>query len=80
MVRRSASSEHLLGHTLTTITVKAGLARHLGETDPARSQQEIAEVEDLARRSLADVRAAVAKTGSRNRTEAVRSADERGWL
>ena len=50
----------LLGHSLTTITVKAGLARQLGEADPARSQQEIAEVEDLARRSLADVRAAVA--------------------
>ena len=50
----------LLGHSLTTITVKAGLARQLGEADPARSQQEIAEVEDLARRSLADVRATVA--------------------
>ena len=50
----------LLGHSLTTITVKAGLARRLGEADPARSHQEIAEVEDLARRSLADVRAAVA--------------------
>jgi two-component system, NarL family, sensor histidine kinase DesK len=50
----------LLGHSLTTITVKAGLARQLGEADPARSKQEIAEVEDLARRSLADVRAAVA--------------------
>jgi two-component system, NarL family, sensor histidine kinase DesK len=49
----------LLGHSLTTITVKAGLARQLGKTDPARSQQEIAEVESLARRSLADVRAAV---------------------
>lgn len=50
----------LLGHSLTTITVKAGLARQLGDADPARSRQEIAEVEDLARRSLADVRAAVA--------------------
>ena len=50
----------LLGHSLTTITVKAGLARQLGQTDPARSRQEIAEVEDLARRSLADVRAAIA--------------------
>jgi two-component system, NarL family, sensor histidine kinase DesK len=49
----------LLGHSLTTITVKAGLARQLGAADPARSQQEIAEVEELARRSLADVRAAV---------------------
>jgi two-component system, NarL family, sensor histidine kinase DesK len=49
----------LLGHSLTTITVKAGLARQLGQTDPARAQREIAEVEDLSRRSLADVRAAV---------------------
>jgi two-component system sensor histidine kinase DesK len=50
----------LLGHSLTTITVKAGLARRLGETDPARGLQEIAEVETLARRSLGEVRAAVA--------------------
>ena len=49
----------LLGHSLTTITVKAGLARRLGETDPARGLAEIAEVETLARQSLADVRAAV---------------------
>ncbi len=49
----------LLGHSLTTITVKAGLARQLGEADPARALQEIAEVEALARGSLADVRAAV---------------------
>jgi two-component system sensor histidine kinase DesK len=50
----------LLGHSLTTITVKAGLAHRLGEIDPARAVQEIAEVETLARRSLSDVRAAVA--------------------
>ncbi|HEY3906517.1 MAG TPA: histidine kinase [Streptosporangiaceae bacterium] len=49
----------LLGHSLTTITVKAGLARSIGATDPARALTEIAEVEALARRSLADVRAAV---------------------
>jgi two-component system, NarL family, sensor histidine kinase DesK len=49
----------LLGHSLTTITVKAGLARSIGATDPARALTEIAEVEGLARRSLADVRAAV---------------------
>lgn len=49
----------LLGHSLTTITVKSGLARQLGQTDPAQALQEIAEVETLARRSLADVRAAV---------------------
>ena len=50
----------LLGHSLTTITVKAGLARRLSEADPMRAFQEVAEVEALARGSLADVRAAVA--------------------
>lgn len=49
----------LLGHSLTTITVKAGLARSIGAADPDRALSEIAEVEALARRSLADVRAAV---------------------
>jgi two-component system sensor histidine kinase DesK len=49
----------LLGHSLTTITVKAGLAHRLGKTDPQRALDEIAEVEALARQSLSDVRAAV---------------------
>jgi two-component system sensor histidine kinase DesK len=50
----------LLGHSLTTITVKAGLARRIAATDPARALVEIGEVEGLARSALADVRAAVA--------------------
>jgi two-component system sensor histidine kinase DesK len=51
----------LLGHSLTTITVKAALARRLAERgEAARSLTEIAEVEQLSRRTLADVRAAVA--------------------
>ncbi len=51
----------LLGHSLTTITVKAGLARRLAQRhDNERAAIEIAEVEELSRRSLADVRAAVA--------------------
>jgi two-component system, NarL family, sensor histidine kinase DesK len=58
-IRIARDLHDLLGHSLTTITVKAGLARRLGEADPARSQREIAEVEELARRSLADVRATV---------------------
>lgn len=49
----------LLGHSLTTITVKAGLARRLGATDPARAVDQIAEVEELSRQALTDVRAAV---------------------
>jgi two-component system, NarL family, sensor histidine kinase DesK len=58
-IRIARDLHDLLGHSLTTITVKSGLACRLGEADPARALQEIAEVEDLARRSLADVRAAV---------------------
>ena len=51
----------LLGHSLTTITVKAGLARRLAERgNHQRSAEEIAEVEALSRRTLSDVRAAVA--------------------
>jgi two-component system sensor histidine kinase DesK len=50
----------LLGHSLTTITVKAGLARRLAERgDAGRSLTEIGEVEQLSRRTLGDVRAAV---------------------
>jgi len=49
----------LLGHSLTTITVKAGLARRLGPADPAQALGQIAEVEELCRRALADVRSAV---------------------
>src|SRR6185437_10006903 len=50
----------LLGHSLTTITVKAALARRLAERgENERAAAEIAGVEELARRSLTDVRAAV---------------------
>jgi two-component system sensor histidine kinase DesK len=50
----------LLGHSLTTITVKAGLARRLAEHgDADRAFAEIGEVERLSRRTLSDVRAAV---------------------
>src|SRR5450432_1409236 len=50
----------LLGHSLTTVTVKAALASRLFDQDPVRARTEIAEIEALARESLADVRAAVA--------------------
>lgn len=49
----------LLGHSLTAITVKAQLASRLAGIDPARAAAEIAEVENLTRRTLVDVRAAV---------------------
>jgi two-component system, NarL family, sensor histidine kinase DesK len=58
-IRIARDLHDLLGHSLTTITVKAGLARRLGATDPARAVSQIAEVEDLCRQALADVRSAV---------------------
>jgi two-component system sensor histidine kinase DesK len=54
----------LLGHSLTTITVKASLAGRLVDSDPGRAKAEIRDVERLAREALADVRATV--TGFRD--------------
>jgi len=56
----------ILGHSLTVLTVKAELAGRLVAIDPTRAAQEIAEVEQLARQALTDVRAAV--TGYREAT------------
>jgi two-component system, NarL family, sensor histidine kinase DesK len=58
-IRIARDLHDLLGHSLTTITVKAGLARRLGSADPAAAVAQIAEVEDLSRRALAEVRAVV---------------------
>lgn len=49
----------LLGHSLTTISVKASLARRLATTGSPAAFEEISDVERLARQALADVRAAV---------------------
>ncbi|WP_253769754.1 sensor histidine kinase [Goodfellowiella coeruleoviolacea] len=51
----------VLGHSLTTITVKAGLARRVLEraADTDRAIAEVREVEELSRQALADVRATV---------------------
>ncbi len=58
--RMARDLHDVLGHSLTTITVKAGLARRLLERDePARAAAEVADVERLGRQALADVRATV---------------------
>ncbi|MGF6712156.1 two-component system sensor histidine kinase DesK [Luteibacter sp. W1I16] len=49
----------LLGHTLSLITLKSELAKRLALADPARAQQEMEEVERVARHTLAEVRSAV---------------------
>lgn len=47
----------ILGHSLTAIAVKAGLARRLIEQGAPGAVEEVADVERLAREALADVRA-----------------------
>lgn len=49
----------VLGHTLSMITLKAELAGKLLVSDPQRAAIEIADVEQTARRALAEVREAV---------------------
>ena len=58
-IRIARDLHDLLGHSLTTITVKAGLACRVSKTDLDRALQEMAEVEVLARQAVTDVRAAV---------------------
>lgn len=50
----------LLGHSLSLITLKAELAGRVIGSDPGRAAAEIAELESVARRSLSEVREAVA--------------------
>ncbi|HEX7005454.1 MAG TPA: sensor histidine kinase [Trueperaceae bacterium] len=49
----------LLGHTLSTITLKAELASRLVERDLELAVREMRDVEDISRQALAEVRAAV---------------------
>lgn len=57
---RIATDLHdLLGHTLSVIVLKSGLASKLLADDPARAAAEIADVERVSREALAEVRRAV---------------------
>jgi two-component system sensor histidine kinase DesK len=59
--RMARDLHDVLGHSLTTITVKAGLARRLLESgEDARAVAEVADVERLGRQALAEVRSTVA--------------------
>lgn len=46
----------ILEHSLTAISIKAGLAGRLVDRDPARARAEVSDIEDIARQALADVR------------------------
>ena len=54
----------LLGYSLSAITLKAELTRRLVSADPAQARDELAEVVDIARQALADVR--LVASGYRN--------------
>ena len=58
--RLSRDLHDLLGQTLSMITLKSELARHLVTEEPDRCAQEIFEIERVARNSLREVREAVA--------------------
>lgn len=49
----------VLGHSLTVVTVKAELAERLVDADPERAKAELAQIQTLARQSLAEIRATV---------------------
>lgn len=49
----------VLGHTLSVVVLKSELAGKLMEQNPARARKEIAEVEQIARAALGEVRQAI---------------------
>ncbi|WP_298885636.1 histidine kinase [uncultured Serinicoccus sp.] len=49
----------VLGHSLTVVTVKTELAQRLIDVDPQAAKRELAEVQDLSRQALAEIRATV---------------------
>lgn len=57
--RISRDLHDILGHSLTAISIKAGLARRLLIADPAAVGPQIAEIEQLARQVLTDLRSTV---------------------
>lgn len=67
----------LLGHTLSVIILKSELASKLAERDPAKSLEEIRDVERISREALTEVRAAVRgyrSAGLRGEIGSIRSA------
>jgi two-component system, NarL family, sensor histidine kinase DesK len=64
-LRFSRDLHELLGHTLSVMVVKAEVVRRLVATDPDRASAAAADIEELGRTALAEVREAV--TGYRQR-------------
>lgn len=51
----------ILGHTLTVLTLKAEVAQRLVRRDPQRAEAELAQIIELSRSALTDVRATVSR-------------------
>lgn len=87
-IRRVVSGERVVDPALAAATLASGVSPLTGrERDvlvAARAGATVAEIAARLFLSEGTVRnylsAAIAKTGTRNRAEAVRTADERGWL
>ncbi len=87
-IRRVVSGERVVDPALAAATLASGVSPLTGrERDVLVAARAGATVADIAARlflSEGTVRnylsAAIAKTGTRNRAEAVKTADERGWL
>ncbi len=87
-IRRVAAGERVVDPVLAAATLASGAspltARERDVLVAARSGATVAEIAEKLFLSEGTVRnylsAAIAKTGTRNRSEAVRTADEQGWL
>ena len=87
-IRRVAAGERVVDPALAAATLASGasplMARERDVLVAARPGRTVAEIAALLYLSEGTVRsylsAAMAKAGARNRAEAVRLADDRGWL
>lgn len=56
----SAEMHDIIGHSLASISVQAGVGRHLLESDPDRAAEALDNIAEVSRRSLAELRTVIA--------------------
>lgn len=77
-LRMARDLHDLAGHSMATITLKAELARRLIALDAAAAEKQIADIEQVSRQALADIREAV--SGYRRATLVVETVSARTAL
>jgi len=77
-LRLARDLHDLAGHSMATITLKAELARRLIPLDAAAAEKQVADIEQVSRQALADIREAV--SGYRRATLAVETVSARTAL